>query len=95
MELTVVDVPERSRYEVSADGEVVGFSAYHLIAEGVLALPHVEVESAFEGRGVASTLMRESLDHIRGRHLKVVPICPFAQTFFERNPGYADLVHEG
>ncbi|MBE1460443.1 putative GNAT family acetyltransferase [Nocardiopsis terrae] len=95
MDLSVVDVPERSRYEVSADGKVVGFSAYHLIAEGVLALPHVEVEPAFEGRGVASALMRDSLDHIRGRGLKIVPICPFAQAFLERNPDYADLVHTG
>ncbi|GAA1464612.1 N-acetyltransferase [Nocardiopsis exhalans] len=95
MELSVVDVPERSRYEVSADGTVVGFSAYHLIAEGVLALPHVEVESSFEGRGVASELMRQSLDQIRERGLKVVPICPFAQAFLERNPDYADLVHAG
>lgn len=95
MEMTVVDVPERSRYEVSVDGEVIGFSAYHLIADGVLALPHVEVEPAFGGRGVASELMRESLDHIRSKDLKVVPICPFAQAFLERNPDYADLVHEG
>ncbi len=95
MELSVVDVPERSRYEVSADGRVVGFSAYHLIDKGVLALPHVEVEPAFEGRGVASELMRESLDQIRAQGLRIVPICPFAQAFLERNPDYADLVHGG
>ncbi|MFJ9556262.1 GNAT family N-acetyltransferase [Nocardiopsis sp. NPDC101807] len=95
MDLAVVDVPERSRYEVSADGEVVGFSAYHLIDEGVYALPHVEVDPAFEGRGVASALMRESLDDIRERGLKVVPICPFARTYIGKNQGYADLVHKG
>ena len=95
MDLSVVDVPERSRYEVSADGKVVGFSAYHLIAEGVLALPHVEVEPAFEGQGVASVLMRESLTQVRERGLRIVPICPFARAFIERNPDYADLVHSG
>ncbi|QRN81421.1 MAG: N-acetyltransferase, partial [Nocardiopsis sp. BM-2018] len=29
------------------------------------------------------------------RGLKIVPICPFAQAFLERNPDYADLVHAG
>ncbi|GAB3720066.1 GNAT family N-acetyltransferase [Nocardiopsis nanhaiensis] len=95
MDLSVVDVPERSRYEVSADGRVVGFSAYHLVAEGVLALPHVEVEPEFEGKGVASALMRESLDQVREQGLRIMPICPFARAFLERNPDYADLVHEG
>lgn len=95
MDLRVVDVPERSRYEVTADGEVVGFSAYHQIDKGVYALPHVEVDAAFEGRGVASRLMRESLDDLRERGLRVVPICPFARAYIERNPSYADLVHEG
>lgn len=93
MNLTVADVPERSRYEVSADGTVVGFSAYHLLEEGVLALPHVEVEPAFEGKGVATALMRESLDDIRERGLKIVPICPFAKAFVERNPTYGNMVH--
>ncbi|MCY9787190.1 N-acetyltransferase [Nocardiopsis sp. EMB25] len=92
MDLTVIDAPERSRYEVSTDGRVVGFSAYHLIEEGVLALPHVEVDSSFEGQGVASTLVRESLDDIRARDLKVVPICPFVQAFLKRHPTYGDLV---
>ncbi|WP_159944872.1 MULTISPECIES: GNAT family N-acetyltransferase [unclassified Nocardiopsis] len=95
MDLKVVDVPERSRYEVSADGEVVGFCAYHLIEDGVYALPHVEVDRSVEGRGVASRLMGEALDDIRRRGLRVVPICPFVRAYIRRNPSYADLVHEG
>lgn len=95
MDLKVEDAPERSRYEVSVDGKAVGFSAYHLLEDGVLALPHVEVDPAFEGQGVASALMRESLDDVRQRGLKIVPICPFAQAFVERNPDYRDLVHQG
>lgn len=94
MDLKVEDATERSRYEVSVDGKAVGFSAYHLIEDGVLALPHVEVDRAFEGQGVASALMRESLDDVRRRGLKIVPICPFAQAFLERNPEYGDLVHQ-
>jgi predicted GNAT family acetyltransferase len=95
MELTVEDARERSRFEVSVDGNLAGFSAYHLIDEGVLALPHVEVDPAYEGRGVGSALVRESLDTIRARDLRIVPICPFVQAFLKRHPEYADLVHQG
>ncbi len=95
MELTVEDARERSRFEVRVDGNLAGFSAYHLIDDGVLALPHVEVDPAYEGRGVGSALVRESLDTIRARELRIVPICPFVQAFLERHPEYADLVHQG
>ncbi|MDT0327076.1 GNAT family N-acetyltransferase [Nocardiopsis lambiniae] len=92
MDLTVVDVPDRSRYEVSVDGKVVGFSAYHRLEEGVLALPHVEVDPAHQGRGVAAELMRRSLEDVRTKGLKVMPICPYARAYIAKHTEYADLV---
>lgn len=94
MDLKVVDVPERRRYEVVAadDGAVLGFADYR-VADGVVTIPHVEVDPAYEGRGVGGTLVRGLLDDVRLRGLKVVPLCPFARAWIARNEEYADLVH--
>jgi predicted GNAT family acetyltransferase len=91
VDITVADVPPRHRYEARAGGRLAGHLQYRL--EGrVMTLVHTEVESAYEGKGVGGGLIRGTLDDIRARNLSVVPVCPFARSWIERHPDYADLV---
>lgn len=88
--LDVVDVPERSRYEVVRDGSVLGFAAYQR-AEGLIVFTHTEVDPALEGQGIGAALVRGALDDVRDQGLPVLPICPFVQSWLARHPDYADL----
>jgi predicted GNAT family acetyltransferase len=92
--IEVRDNQERSRYEIVVDGVVAGFVQYTMRG-GRLILVHTEIDDAFEGRGLASQLVRGALDDARRRNLHVVPICPFVESFIERHPADDDLVdHE-
>lgn len=88
--LDVVDVPERSRYEVLRNGKVLGFSGYQR-AEGLIVFTHSEVDPALEGQGIGAALVRGAWDDVRGQGLPVLPICPFVQSWMARHPDYADL----
>ena len=90
-ELEVVDNPEASRYEALLGDRVAGFSEY-LVKPGRLVFTHTIVEPEFEGRGFGSKLVREELDDVRRRGLKVTPLCPFVRAFIRRHPEYQDLV---
>lgn len=93
MSIEVVDAEERSRYEAHAGGEQVGYLAYHRSdEEDVMVLPHAEVSTEHEGRGIGSALAQAALDDARSKGLRVVPICPFVVAYLERHPEYADLV---
>jgi len=89
--MRVRDAPERSRYEIERDGEVVGFAAYRLDGN-VMALPHVEVRPDLRGGEIGSQLVQETLDDARARGLTVRPLCPFVAAFLRRHPEYQDLV---
>jgi uncharacterized protein len=90
-EVTVRDNPEQSRYEASDDsGVVAGFAEYEDL-DGVRVFTHTEVDDAFEGQGVGSTLARGALDDVRARGLAMRPKCPFIRKYVERHPEYADL----
>jgi predicted GNAT family acetyltransferase len=93
---SVVDAPERSRYEATLagaaapDGAVAGFVVYRLRGQR-LVLVHTEVDPAFEGKGVGSALAKAALEDIRRRGLVAVVQCPFITTYLRRHPEYADL----
>jgi uncharacterized protein len=91
MAMQVLDVPARSRYEVTVDGELAGFSEYRQV-EGTRVFTHTEVFDAYEGMGVGSTLARGALDDVRARARGLVAVCPFIAAYLERHGEYADLV---
>lgn len=89
--MTVQDNPAKRRYEAIVDGEVAGYVSYQE-QEGELVLIHTEVAEEFEGQGIGSRLAGGTLDDIRARSLRIVPLCPFIKSFIERHPDYSDLV---
>ncbi|MFI5527805.1 GNAT family N-acetyltransferase [Kitasatospora sp. NPDC051853] len=92
MESKIVDRPDLSRYEVIVDGDrLAGFAEYRL-GEGEIAFTHTEVNPAFEGHGLASSLARFALDDARERGLAVLPYCPYIKGWIAKHPEYVDLV---
>jgi hypothetical protein len=87
----VLDVPELSRFEIRVDGRTAGFAAYRAKPD-LLVFTHTEIDDAFEGRGLGSTLVRGALDTARARDLAVRPDCPFVRAYIARHDEYLDLV---
>ena len=90
-EVTVTENAAMSRYEATADaGVVAGFAEYH-DRDGVRVFTHTEVDDAFSGQGIASTLARGALDDVRERGLRLHAECRFIKGWLEKHPEYADL----
>ena len=93
MTTDVRDAPDRSRYEVTVDGELAGFAEYR-DQDGARVFTHTEVFDAFEGQGVGSALARGALDAVRAAGTPVVAKCPFIAGYIERHDEYQDLLRE-
>ncbi|MCX2970848.1 MULTISPECIES: GNAT family N-acetyltransferase [Streptomyces] len=91
MDVDVVDVAERERYEAQSDGLVAGVLEYRDHGQ-IRELVHTEVAGEFEGEGVGATLARSALDGLRaeGRHAR--PTCVFVAEWILRHQDYLDVV---
>jgi uncharacterized protein len=89
--IEVADATDRDRYELSIDGEMVGFTAYRA-RPGLIAFVHTEVDERLQGRGLADRLIRFALEDARARGLSVLPFCPFVKRFIERHREFEALV---
>ncbi|MEO5800690.1 MAG: GNAT family N-acetyltransferase [Gemmatimonadales bacterium] len=75
---------------VRPEGE--GKLLYREAGPGVLEYWHTEVDPGLRGQGVADQLAQAAFDYARGASLKVIPSCPFVQTWLKRHPAERDLV---
>jgi uncharacterized protein len=91
VETVVKDNTDKHRFELTADGELAGFSAYRL-REGAITFTHTEIDSSFEGKGLGSKLARAVLDEAREQGLRVYAQCPFIAGYIDKHPEYQDLL---
>jgi predicted GNAT family acetyltransferase len=90
--VTVRDNAGKSRFEAVDDsGAVAGFATYRRRGDTVVFL-HTEVDDAYEGQGVGSTLAKAALDAARHEQRRVDPQCPFIKSYIDRHTEYAELI---
>ena len=85
------DDPDNSRYAAEDDGQVVGLIEYRVVRDDRLVLVHTEVDDAFSGQGIGSSLARGALDDVRERGIRIRVKCPFMKKFVDSHEEYADL----
>lgn len=93
MDVVTTDAPDLKRYEARIDGELAGFADYLPTGE-LVAFTHTEVLPAFEGKGVARSLVGDALDDVRRKGLMVLAVCPYVTRFVQQHAEqYGDLVY--
>ncbi|MGB5952190.1 MAG: GNAT family N-acetyltransferase [Ornithinimicrobium sp.] len=80
-----------SRFEISSDGEVVGYLDYRTHGN-TIDLTHAHTEPAMRGQGLAGQLVQGALDVIKVEKMHVIATCPYVASWIEDHPEYQDLL---
>lgn len=78
------------RFELDVDG-TTAFANYRVTPQAVI-ITHTETPRALRGRGIASELIKGSLDLIRADGRKVIAGCGFVVDYLHKHPDYSDLM---
>lgn len=63
-----------------------------VVADGRWDLVHTYAEPAARGTGIASRLVRFTLDRARAEGVQIIASCPYLPVWLSRHPNYQDLV---
>lgn len=88
----VRDNPAAKRFELELDGHRA-WSDYERQG-AVVDIRHTLVPLEARGKGMASILIKGSLDLIRSRGEQVIPTCPFVHAYMRKHPETQDLLTE-
>ncbi|MEV8250182.1 GNAT family N-acetyltransferase [Microbacterium sp. NPDC076768] len=81
-DITVVRDDEASRYEIMADGVPAGFATFD-VRPGSIRFLHTEVDSEFQGQGIAGKLASSALTDAAERGETILPLCPYIAKYLE------------
>ena len=89
--VSVVNAPERLRYELRLGADVIGFAQYRLVGRRVVFI-HTEVDQHHSGQGFAAQLAKFALDDVRAAGKRIVPVCPYIAEYVRKHREYDDSV---
>jgi predicted GNAT family acetyltransferase len=84
--------PSRGRWTANVDGHEAEMT-YSRASPTLIIIDHTGVPDALRGRGVGQALVLRAVEDARREGFKILPLCPFAKSQFERHPDWADVLH--
>lgn len=65
---------------------------YSKAGEDKIIIDHTEFDKTLKGTGAGEKLVAEGVKYVRENGLKMIPLCPFAKSEFQKNSDYADVL---
>ena len=83
MDVDVVHVPDRSRFEAQVEGQTA-YLTYE-VDGGTVAMTHTIVPYPIEGRGIAGQLTRSAVEWARAQSLEIDPQCSYVRSWLQKH----------
>ena len=84
-------VDDIHHYQISVDGHVAGYLNYRAHGERLVFL-RTEIDSAFAGQGLSTTLVTGALADALATGTRIIPLCPTVAAYLVKNHDYDEIV---
>lgn len=79
-------------FYVGQDGAILAEMVYNMPSPDKMIIEHTEVDASLEGKGVGKQLVRTAVEYARTNGIKIIPLCPFAKSVFDRVKEFGDVL---
>ncbi|MFN0256866.1 GNAT family N-acetyltransferase [Pedobacter ureilyticus] len=92
MEIIQENEEKRGLFKAVEEGKEAGIMTYTWAGSTKFIIDHTEVNEDFKGKGIGQQMLMKAVEYARANHLKIMPLCPFAKSVFDKNPDIADVL---
>jgi hypothetical protein len=91
MEVKHQVVGNKGAFFVEEEGEWLAEMTYSLAGSTRIIIDHTEVSDKLRGKGAGKQLVEAAVAYAREKNIKILPLCPFAHSVFEKTPAFKDV----
>ncbi|MFC4479304.1 GNAT family N-acetyltransferase [Flavobacterium chungangensis] len=92
MEIQQINDIRKGYFEAIEDGKEAGKMTYTWAGDSKFIIDHTEVSPDFNGKGVGKKLVMAAVEYARANNLKIIPLCPFAKSVFDKVEEIRDVL---
>lgn len=82
----------KGAFFIEEGGKRLAEMSFSMAGEKLLIIDHTEVSDTLRGKGAGKLLVEAAVKLARDKSLKIIPLCPFAKSVFEKTTTYHDVL---
>lgn len=79
-------------FKAVEEDTAAGKMTYAWAGSNKIIIDHTEVNPDFKGKGIGNQMLMAAVDYARKNKLKIVPLCPFAKSVFDKTEDIRDVL---
>jgi uncharacterized protein len=80
-------------YFIALDNETEAGRITYTFAGGTkIILDHTEVNDTYRGQSIGKNILMEIVNYSRQKQIKILPLCPFTKSVFDKTPDIGDVL---
>lgn len=82
----------KGMFFVEQDGNILAEMVYNMPSPEKMIIEHTDVSDELRGKNVGKQLVHTAVEYARTHHIRIIPLCPFANSVFKKTPEYRDVL---
>ena len=74
----------KGSFYIESDEKTLAEMTYSMTGDSIMIIDHTEVDDALRGKNVGYQLVKKAADYAREHQIKIIPLCPFAKSVFDK-----------
>ena len=92
MTITRTGEGNKGNFKAVDESHEAGRLVYTYAGQDKIIIEHTDVNPVFKGKGVGKHVVLAAVNYARDKKIKIMPLCPFANSVFEKTPEINDVL---
>ena len=92
MEIKLEESGSKGSFYIEEQGKRLAEMTFSKAGDKRIIIDHTEVSDALRGKGAGKQLVSAAVDHARKNGIKILPLCPFAKSVFDKVSEFGDVL---
>jgi uncharacterized protein len=79
-------------FYIDVNGNHEAMMSFVFAGSDKIIIDHTEVKPGNEGKGFGKKMVSKAVEYARDKQIKIIPLCPFAKSVFDKTPEYKDVL---
>jgi len=92
MEVLQEDNGKKGRFYMLENGNLEAEMTYTWAGVQRIIIDHTEVSEVLKGKSAGKQMLMKAVSFAREKGIKIIPLCPFANSVFQKTPEIRDVL---
>jgi uncharacterized protein len=79
-------------FYIEVNGKQEALMTFVFAGDDKIIIDHTQVNPGNEGKGLGKKMVVKAIEYAREKNIKIIPLCPFAKSVFDKNPQFKDVL---